>query len=218
MQKAGGIAALIEAVAYVVGFAVLLTVLNPGDAEDWSAVQRLQFALENKDLIQVWMSFIYVVFGLALVVLAVALHERLKPGATGLMQVASAFGLIWAGLVIASGMIAVVGLDAAATLAGRDLAQAAGLWTAISAIQRGLGGGVEIVGGLWMLLVGVSALRTKALPRSLAYAGLAVGAAGVATLVPGLGELGTVFGLGQIVWFAWIGGVLLRQPRAAAPA
>lgn len=212
LQKAGGIAALFEAVAYIVGFAVLLTLLNPGDAEGWSSAQRLAFALENKALIQVWMTFIYVVFGLMLVVLSVALHERLKADAAGLMQVASAFGLIWAGLVIASGMIAVVGLDSAAALHGKDAAQAASLWVAVSAIQGGLGGGVEIVGGLWVLLISIAALRSNRLPKSLSYAGLLVGAAGTATVIPGLGDLGLAFGLGQIVWFAWIGAVMLRRP------
>lgn len=55
--------------------------------------------------------------------------------------------LIWAGLVIASGMVASVGLEAVATLHAKDVAQAVTAWVAIAAIQDGLGGGVEIVGG-----------------------------------------------------------------------
>lgn len=41
----------------------------------------------------------YVVFGIFLVVLALALYERLKAGAPAMAQTATAFGLIWAGLV-----------------------------------------------------------------------------------------------------------------------
>lgn len=214
LQKAGGIAALVEALAYVVGFAVLMTVLNPGNSEDWNSEQKLGFALQNKPLFQVWMTFIYVIFGLFLVVLTVALHERLKSGLAGLMQVASAFGLIWAGLVIASGMIAVVGLDVAAALHSQDAAQAASLWVAVGAIQGGLGGSVEVVGGLWVLLISIAALRSRGLPKSLNYTGLVVGAAGTITIVPGLGDLRVVFGLGQILWFAWIGIVMLLRPAA----
>lgn len=210
LQKAGGIAALVEALAYIVGFSVLATLLNPGDVEGWSSVQKLGFVLQRHNLFQAWMIFIYVIFGLLLVVLSVALHERLKTGSVGLMQVASAFGLIWAGLVIASGMVAVVGLDAAAALHSKDAAQAASLWMTISAIQSGLGGGVEIVGGLWVLLISVVALRSGGLPKSLNYVGLVVGIAGAITVVPWLSDLGAVFGLGQILWFAWIGIIMLR--------
>ena len=48
-------------------------------------------------------------FGVFLVVLALALYERLKAGSPALVQMATAFGLIWAGLAIASGMIVNVG-------------------------------------------------------------------------------------------------------------
>ncbi|MFA7540641.1 MAG: hypothetical protein WCZ02_00915, partial [Lysobacterales bacterium] len=94
LQRAGGIAAVLQALAYVVGFAVLATLLNPGNTESWSSEQRLDFILERKLGFQIWMNFIYVVFGIALVILATALHERLKNHLPGLMQVATAFGLI----------------------------------------------------------------------------------------------------------------------------
>lgn len=42
---------------------------------------------------------IYVVFGALLVVLALALHALVHDGAPELAQVATAFGLIWAGLL-----------------------------------------------------------------------------------------------------------------------
>ena len=37
---------------------------------------------------------------------------------------------------------------------------------------------------------------------------------GLVTLVPGLSELGMLFGLGSIVWFTWVGVVLLRTDPA----
>ena len=82
----------------------------------------------------------------------------------------------------------------------------------MSAIQEGIGGGVELAGGLWVLLISWSALRQAAFPRWLNYLGIAVGVAGVLTVIPALKELGALFGLGQIVWFAWLGTVMLRAP------
>ena len=214
MQKAGGIAALVEALTYIVGFVVMATLLNPGNVEGWSSAQKLGFVLERKTIFQIWTTFIYVIFGVVLVVFTVALHDRLKTASEVLMNFATPFGFIWAGLVIASGMVASVGLETVATLYSKDSPQAVTAWTAIAAIQDGLGGGVEIVGGLWVLLVSAASFHSSALPRPVAYLGFVVGAAGVLTVVPSLGELGAAFGLGQILWFAWIGVHMLRHGGA----
>jgi hypothetical protein len=212
LQKAGGIAALIEALAYVIGFAVMATLLNPGQTEGWSSAQKLAFVLERKSFFQAWFLFIYVLFGIVLVVLTVALHERLKGGAADLMKVASPFGLIWAGLVIASGMVASVGLEAVATIYARDVAQANATWLVIDAIQNGLGGGVEVVGGVWVFLLSIASLRSATLPKSLAYFGILLGLLGMLTVIPVLEDLTALFGLSQIVWFIWLGlSLLLRK-------
>ena len=210
LQKAGGIAALVEAFAYIAGFTIMATLLNPGDTQGWTPDQKLSFALERQSTFQALTILIYVVFGIALVFLAVALHERLSSRSSDLMKIATPFGLIWAGLVIASGMVGSVGLEAVAALHAQDAAHAASVWTAIGAIQDGLGGGVEIVGGVWVLLISIASLRSSALPAALSYLGFIVGAAGILTVIPSLAELGTVFGLGQIIWFAWLGIIMIR--------
>jgi hypothetical protein len=64
---------------------------------------------------------------------------------------------------------------------------------------------------LWTLLVSLAALRAGGLPKGLNVLGLLVGAVGVITIFPGLTDLTPVFGLGQIVWFVWLGLVLLRS-------
>lgn len=82
---------------------------------------------------------------------------------------------------------------------------------------EGLGGGNEIVGGLWVLLVSSAALRAGGLPRALNYLGVVIGVAGLLTVVPALGELGgAIFGLGSIAWFVWLGIVMLRESSSAA--
>ncbi len=214
LQRTAGVAALVQALAYIAGFTAIVSFLDPGDISRWSAVQRLEFVLEKKFSFQALNIFIYVVFGAALVVLTTAIHERLKHSAPALSQIATAFGLIWAGLVIASGMIASTGLDAVAAIYTRSPQEAASTWTAIGAIQNGLGGGVEVVGGLWLALASLAALRAASLPKLLNYLGILVGSAGILTVIPTLTGLGAMFGLGQIVWFMWVGAVLLREPTA----
>lgn len=212
-QKTGGIAALIEAATFIVGFILLITRLEPANygAADVDPQQHAAFLADNQAVMYAWNLTIYVVFGIFLVVLALALHERLNIASPRLVQVGTAFGLIWAGLVIASGMVANVGAGVVVDLYGQDPIQAGSMWLALDFVVNGLGGGNEIVGGLWVLLVSWAALRSARLPASLSYLGLVAGAAGIATTIPALEVLGAVFGLGLIVWFVWLGIVMLRE-------
>jgi hypothetical protein len=102
LQKMGGVAALIQAAAYVVGLGLALTLLAP--VLDADPDQYVAFLTDNLILMYVWHLIIYLVAGVFLVVLVLALHERLKAGSPAMAQTAAAFGLIWAGLVIASGI------------------------------------------------------------------------------------------------------------------
>ncbi|MEO0423280.1 MAG: DUF4386 family protein, partial [Pseudomonadota bacterium] len=212
-SRLAGVAAMVQAVCYVVGFVMLATVMNPGDVDGWSARQKLEFILERETLFQLWNIVIYVVFGVALVALAATLHRLLAVPDTLLMSIATPFGFIWAGLVIASGMVANVGVAAVSRAYANGAAdEAVSLWSAVGVVQDGLGGGVEVVGGLWVLLVSAAALRAGILlPSWVNWLGLIVGLAGIATIVPSLGGLGAVFGLTQILWFLGVGAVLLLR-------
>lgn len=220
LQKLGGFAALIEAVTFIVGFALLVTVLAPPADSDRDPGLYVAFLADKHAVAQLWNFIIYVIFGVVLVVLALALHERLRAGAPALMPIATAFGLIWAGLVIATGMVANIGIDAVVDRAATDPVAAASIWLALEPVQEGLGGGNEIVGGLWVLLVSWAALRAGGLPRLLSLLGVVIGVAGVLTSIPALAVLAAIFGLGLIVWFAWLGVVMVRanSDQAVEPA
>jgi len=76
----------------------------------------------------------------------------------------------------------------------------------------------RFLGCLWVLLVSWAALRSGALPKALNYLGLVIGMPGIiSTLFPAFNELGIAFGLGIIVWWIWLGIVMLRNnPSRAA--
>lgn len=214
LQKIGGLAALYEAAAYIFGFWLFLGYLDPSGYEGTAG--KVAFLVETQTAQYIGNIAIYTLFGVFLVVLALALHERLKAGAEALMQTATVFGFIWAGLVIASGMISVVGAETVVSLNATDPAGAGVLLQSISTIQEGLGGGVEVVGGVWLLLLSIAALRGSILPKVLNYLGILVGAAGTLTIFPPISEIGAaIFGLGQIIWFLWVGIVLLRTSNSA---
>ena len=222
-QKMGGVAALIEAATYLIGIIIAFTVLAP--TWELNPEQYVAFLVDNQTFMHIWHLLIYIVNGFFLVVLVLALYDNLKDRSSALAQVATAVGLIWAGLVIASGLLILNDLDVIANLYAQNQAQATTVWLSLSAIEDGLGGAVELPGGLWMLLVCWAALRGGEMPRGLNYLGVLVGGAGILTAVPTLGDLGVVFGLGSIVWFIWVGVVMLygrsntaaEQPDTIAP-
>ncbi|MCK7595030.1 hypothetical protein [Pseudomarimonas salicorniae] len=211
-QRSGALAAIAMALIYLLGFAVLLGVLTP-QAGDPSATPagRLDFMLQHRLAFQLWLLMLYVVFGLLLVVLQIALQQRLSTVSVPRLQWIGALGMIWAGLLIGSGMLASVGLQVVGELHEADPDRALLAWTVIAAVQDGLGGGVEVVGGLWMISLAMLGGRPGGLPRGLAWLAWPVGVCGVLTLIPPLAELGAVFGLGQILWFLLLGVVLWRE-------
>jgi hypothetical protein len=211
LQKSGGFAALYLAVAYLIGIALFLVVLDYPSITD--PAQKVALLVEKQMVIFSTNLLMYVFFGVFLIVLSLALYDRLKPGAPAIMQVATAIGIIWAGSLIASGMVSNAGIAPVVALYAKDPAQAALTWQGIETVAKGLGNGNgEILGGLWALLVSLAALRAGGLPKGLNIIGLLVGAAGIISLVPGLTDaLIGVFGLSQIIWYVWLGIVLLRS-------
>ena len=215
LQKWGGIAALGHAAVYLVALALGVTLMFP--ILDAAPEQYLKFLADNQALVYLWNLISYWGSAVTLVVMALALYERLKGRSPALMQTATVFGLIWAGLIIASGNLMLHNLGVVAALFGNDPAQAAATWTALEAVETGITSGNELVGSLWVLLLSAAALRTAGLPRPLSYLGLVLGVAGILTIIPALAETTImIFGPGMIVWSVWAGIVLLRGSRVAA--
>ncbi len=217
LQRSGGFAALYLAAAYLIGMLLFLVVLDYPSITD--PAQKVALLVENQGVIFSTNLLMYVFFGLCLIVLSLALYDRLKSEAPALMQAATALGIIWAGLLIASGMVSNAGIAPVIALHAKDPAQAALTWQGIETVASGLGNGNgEILGGIWTLLVSVAALRPGGLPKAQNILGLAVGAVGIISIFPALTDLAGGFGLGQMIWFIWLGIVLLRSSVKAEPA
>jgi hypothetical protein len=211
LQKFGGFAALYLAVAYLIGMVLFLVVLDYSSITD--PAQKVASLIDKQTVIFSTNLLMYVFFGVFLIVLSLALYHRLKSGAPAIMLVATVIGIIWAGSLIASGMVANAGIDPTVALYAKDPAQAAVIWQGIESVASGLGNGNgEILGGLLTLLVSLAALRTGGLPKGMNIFGLLVGGVGIISIVPRLTDLMIgVFGVSQIIWFVWLGIVLLRS-------
>jgi MFS family permease len=213
MQKLGGIGGFAAAATFVVGVAMFATMfLDFATATD--PTEALAFLADNQVPLYIWNNIVYIVFGIVLVPFTLALADRL--GNSPFARVATVFGLIWSGVVIAAGMITNITSGTVLDLHATDPEQAATVWITLEAVRSGLGGGNEVVGAVWVLLASLAGLATRVFPRWLNYLGVVMGVAGLVTVIPPLEPLGVVFGLGTIVWFTRISMTLVREPMTSA--
>ncbi len=210
LQKFGGFSALYMALAHLTGLVIFIVILDYISITDLA--QKVAVNVNNQAVVFLTNLLMYVLFGFFLIVFSLALYNRLKAGAPALMQVAAVIGIIWAGSLIASGMVANAALSSVVALNAIDPTQAALTWQGIVPVIDGLGNANgEILGGLMTFLVSLAAMRSGQLPRGVNILGLVVGTVGVITIIPALNALVAVFGLGQIIWFIWMGFALLRS-------
>lgn len=220
LQKAGGVAALLMAATFVVAFVSFLGVLMPAGYFDdgITPAEKVAIIADNSAFASLGYLIPYVAWGLLMVVLVLALYDRLKSRVPVLAQMSTVFGLIWAVIVIASGLIAVFGIRTATELYAIDAAQAASVWVATETVANALGGEAgEVLGGVWLLVLGAAGLKAGLLTKGLNYLALALGAIALSTVVPILQPLAAIYGLGLIVWFVWIGVHMIRDTRKVAP-
>lgn len=217
MRRASGFAAIYLAAALVAAMFYFLvgtdmpSVTDPGE--------QVQLLIDHQLGLHVMYLIAYVVFGLALVVLTLGLHERLAGIDLAWSRVATAVGLIWSGVLVASGMVFIVGMNSVVDLHATDPTAAVVAWQGIYPVTLGLGGaGGEVLGGTFVLLMSVLSLRGQALPSWLSWVGIVAGAAGIISTVPGLAAVAVVFGLLVIVWLIGLGICLLRTRPERLPA
>ena len=210
-QRISGISAIAAGVTYIIGFWVYFAVLGPAQygSPEVPVTQHVRFLVDNQGLMNAWNLVIYVLNAALMVFVVVGLHQRVKAGNEALAQAASAFGIIWAGLILAAGMLENISLSQIVRLSGQDMEAAATLWRSTTVVGAALGGGNEITGGLWIFLLSVVGFQTKSIPAPVNVAGALVGGAGIVSTIPVLSGATMIFGLGFILWFFAIGLVLV---------
>jgi hypothetical protein len=202
LQKLAGYSAISQALIYISAF--IYFGMFWSYPYEGSSLEKMSHLAENQLVFSFMYFLMYVVFGVLLAVLVTGLHEKLKYTNNPAISIGTIFGVVWVGLVIASGMISNIGLAHAIGMMDANPEKAFDVWTVVSLISESIGGGNELVGGLWVLLVSITALQARAFSRALNYLGLFVGVAGIATVYPA--EIFTeLFGVSQIFWFIWLG-------------
>lgn len=218
LQKWGGIAAITEALTYIFGFVLFFGILDASELQ--TPEQYLAFFIDNRDTYFLGYLVVGILFSFALVVLVQAIYQRFKDASPELMKFTAVVGYIWVCIVLASSFIFLTSIGAIAKYYAQDPAQALTINRTINIVVDALGGGIELVGAIWVLAISYVGLKAKILSRFLHYWGVLVGVAGVLTLFSGLSFLAknpffdvttAIFGLGQILWFLVLGVLMIKE-------
>jgi hypothetical protein len=145
--------------SFIIGCILYGTILSDlvatGD-DELPLVESVEFLKENQTVFYASNLVRYIIFGLvAQLALTITVSQRAMKVASSsdrLNSLVYSLGVIWSGLVIAAGMIAIVGADTVIDLLETDPTSAGLLWETVYAVFRGVGSGNEIIGALWIIL------------------------------------------------------------------
>ena len=216
-NQLAGTASMLMALIYFCAFVYFGAMVSFPASNEADVV--MAFVTQNVNALWIAYFTIYVVFGVLLAVLVIAIDDILSSSVNQtqnrLLRMGSLFGKIWVCLVIASGMIATIGMSHAVSLTAASNEEAHRLWGVVSMLVESLGGGNELVGGVWVLLTSITALKQRMFGNTVNYTGCFVGLAGIATIYPA--EVFTeIFGITQIIWFIAIGASLIKRSPAGS--
>lgn len=214
-NQLAGTASMLMALIYVCAFVYFGAMVSFPASNEADVV--MAFVTQNINALWIAYFTIYVIFGVLLAVVVIAIDDILCSSVNQtqnrLLRMGTLFGKIWVCLVIASGMIATIGMSHAVSLTAVSNEEAYRLWGVVSMLVDSLGGGNELVGGVWVLLTSITALKQRMFGNIVNYTGCLVGLAGIATIYPA--ELFTeIFGITQIIWFIAIGVSLIKRSPA----
>jgi hypothetical protein len=152
-ERTGGLAGILAGLTFLFGMVFYLALLTEVQFGNLSAdiTSQLIYLQEHSGFLYTWYFVIYLVFGFALLNMQFGL-SALVPRTT-LSQAASLVAYLWAGLVISAGLVATVGHNMVITLAQAHPELAPGAFVSLHIVVNGLGGGNELVGGVWLILV-----------------------------------------------------------------
>ena len=208
LLRFGGLAAIGMALCYVAIAVIFFGMLSMPQGLDTAG--KIQYVQQHHLLVASGYGIGYLLFGVLLAIVLQALRRVFTNTSSALAALAERFGNVWLVLMMASGMVALIGLQMVFRLIDSDPQQALALYNTRNLLTEALGGGIELVGGLWVSLLSISGLQQQRLGKAMHVLGLVVGVLGVLTVMHTLPYLKDAFGITQLIWFIWLGISLLR--------
>ena len=210
IQKIGGFASVVFGISFTILLVLLITIAsqgyvpgsgnNPGKALEFAGSSPIPYVIY----------LLYMLSALLIILIAMALVDRLQDRAPVQMQLAmiaaSAAGIFF--LVYA--MLGYVGEPMLIGVYQQDASLGASAYLGMRVVSNALNSSAIFAAGWAILLAGWAAIRTVDFPRALASLLLLAGGLSVsAFLIPIFSLLAPLL---YIVWSIWLGVFLLREP------
>jgi hypothetical protein len=215
LQKAAGVASLIQAIGLMVVLFFVLVLLpiigiKPGDLNSPDKV----LPVISSPVLKVYYA-LFLVFGLTIVV-TLGVYDRLEGKPPALMQIALAAALASAVFWISYGMFGSAMVSTLRSLNAQNPALFEGSLVSATIVINGLLNSAPFAGSWNIILWGSAAIQTRKLPSLLGY--LVIGTGLIRFLiffVPArLGStLNSVHLVLSILWGLWLGAVLLQGEK-----
>ncbi len=185
------------ALAYILGIIYFTIITN------YSAIvsvdEKIAFLALNYLPMFVIMNLIYVIFGIMIAFLSLIIYKLFKKSLFN--KIGLIFGLFWSFAVIFAGILFTIGMGKVIEINIIDPNLSIITWTIIEIIFSSIGGGTEILGGLWILIISILAMKNNIFNKYINILGIVVGLSGILSHIPYLDFFQMVFGIFQIIWF-----------------
>lgn len=206
--KLGAMASFTCAICFILGLSlIMIWVPEFNDGPE----QRLRTLSEHSRLMQVWYFIIYVVFSISILILSSYLLKRVEQEQSLLQKMTMLYSYLWATYVFASGLIAILSIELMFGSWLQIHGAMSDIWRDVYSVQMGLGEGVEWVGGIWIVLITLCLYKQHCFSKTVHFFGFIIAPFGLLTVIPSLGIFGAVFGSLQLIWFIWLGVLILQK-------
>ncbi len=210
LKSLAGAAFIGMALCYITLFIIYGALLNtPSDA---NTAEKIAYLIENKGLYNFTYILGYVLFSCLLCFCVYVIGNLYQQVSKPAIAMATLFGYFWVVVLLCAGMIGISSNELLASYSPSNPAAAEVIYYARVLLTESLGGGIEFIGGVWLLLLGAVSWRHGLFSKSLSVFTMVKGAVGVITLFCADSVLRDLFGITGIVWFIWMGIVMIKKP------
>ncbi|MBU2864696.1 DUF4386 family protein [Reinekea forsetii] len=210
LKPLAGAAFIAMALCYITLFAIYGAVLStPADA---TTPGKIAYLIANQGLFNFTHILGYVLFSCLLCFCVYVIGNLYQQVSQPAIAIATLFGYFWVVVLLCTGMIGITSSELIATLNASNPAAAEAIYYARILLVESLGGGIEFIGGVWMLILGIVSWRHGLFTKVLSVFTLVKAATGILTLFCADSILRDLFGITGIIWFMWMGVVLIKKP------
>lgn len=148
-----------------------------------------------------WHVIVYFVYGLSLLLLTISIFmlavKREPEKAIAVLVV----GALWSGFMLISGGVSVETIHKVAELYPHNSEAAIHLWLTMKVVLESVGGGNELIGAVWVLLVSQLFNGTNYWLKATRNAGFLIAIVGLGTLLDKSEVCTSLFGVSLLLWF-----------------